>query len=92
MLITSGSQRVTLQRVLLVGYLIQKYRNTEKMCYKCEYIVSLIVIFFPSTQISTLFLELERITGILLVNAFLKMMGYDLFMPSRRYCTHVYSR
>ena len=89
MLITSGSQRVNLQRVLLVGYLIQKYR---KMCYKCAYIVSLIVVFFPSTQISTLFLELERITGILLVNVFLKMMGYDLFMPSRRYCTHVYSR
>ena len=90
MLITFGSQRVNLQRVLLVGYLIQKYK--KKMCHKCAYIVALIVVFFPSTQISTLFLELERITGILLVNAFLKMMGYDLFMPSRRYCTHVYSR
>ena len=91
MLITFGSQRVNLQRVLLVGYYWSNEYN-KKMCYKCAYIVSLIVIFFPSTQISTLFLELERITGILLVNAFLKMMGYDLFMPSRRYCTHVYSR
>ena len=91
MLITFGSQRVNLQRVLLVGYYWSNEYN-KKMCYKCTYIVSLIVIFFPSTQISTLFLELERITGILLVNVFLKMMGYDLFMPSRRYCTHVYSR